>query len=140
MCFLRRIRRKVENEQVSINEACRHVNIHPKQYRNWRKSLSAMKAAKNNKAKTLCTGPDSILKRIEGKLLEFIFAMREQGMAVTVAMVKIRALQEFKDLQLRERDLQLREFQQKSECAQDNIVRRFIKAHGLVFRMSTHQK
>ena len=91
MCLVRSIRRRIETENVSIRTACNDANIHHKQYLNWKKSFNAMKDAKNIKAKSNCTGRLSILKPVEQDLLQFIFELREQGMAVSHQIVMIRA-------------------------------------------------
>ena len=89
MCLVRSIRRKIENEKVSIRMACKDENIHHKMYLNWRKSFQQMIHAKNLKAKSFCTGRLSVLKEVEEPLLKFIFELREQGMAVSHQIVMI---------------------------------------------------
>ena len=59
-------------------------------------------------------------------LLSFIFELCETGMAVTNTIVLLKAAQICRD------------FHEKSHSAQYYIVRRFIKIHGLVYRMGTH--
>ena len=59
-------------------------------------------------------------------LLSFIFKLRETGMAVTNTIVLLKAAQICCD------------YCEKSQSAQYYIVRRFIKIHGLVYRMGTH--
>ena len=58
--------------------------------------------------------------------LSFIFELRKTGMAVTNTIVLLKAAQICRD------------FCEKSRSAQYYIVRRFIKIHGLVYRMGTH--
>ena len=127
MCLVRSIRRRIETENVSIRTACNDANIHHKQYLNWKKSFNAMKDAKNIKAKSNCTGRLSILKPVEQDLLQFIFELREQGMAVSHQIVMIRAASVS------------RPFREKSRVAQYNCARRFVKSQGLVYRMSTNE-
>ena len=59
-------------------------------------------------------------------LLSFIFELRETGMAVTNTIVLLKAAQISCD------------FHEKSRSAQYYIVRRFMKIHGVVYRMGTH--
>ncbi len=126
MCLVRSIRRKIEADQVSICKACDFVNVHMKQYLAWSKEFNAMKDAKNIKAKSLCAGRSSILKPIQEQLLRFIFELREQGMGVSISMVVLKAM------------FLSREFREKTRNAQYHSVRRFIRCHGLVYRMATH--
>ena len=76
--------------------------------------------------KSVCAGPLSQLKTIEEPLLRFIFEMREQGMSVSTLMVTIKASQLSP------------EFASKSVVARRSAVKRFLRAHSLVYQMGTH--
>ena len=88
-----------------------------------------LKKARNNKAKSSHPGGDSALKSIEEDLLKWIFALREQGMAVSIGMVAVKASA------LLERDFS----QVKSSRARYQIASRFVKRHGMTHRMGTHE-
>jgi transposase len=110
----------------SIRKACRALNITTKQYRDWAKIVKTL-TERNPRAKSSFSGPKSILDPIKQELLSFIFVLREQGMAVSIRMVVIKALG------------LMREFREKTREARYHIVRRWIKHHGLVHRMGTHE-
>ena len=116
-------------EFQSIREACADANIHQKQYTNWSKQIIALEGAKKTRmrAKSLCRGPASILKPIEGQLTHFIFELREQGKGVSISMVVLKG------------GTLSREFREKSRVAQYHSARRFIMSLGLVHRMATHE-
>ncbi|KAI2512695.1 pogo transposable element with KRAB domain [Fragilaria crotonensis] len=87
-----------------------------------------LETKKNNiKAKCIHRGKDSCLTAHKQELLQFIFELREQGMAVSVRMVAVRAAQ------LSE------QFHMKSRDAQYHSARRFIRSQGLVFRLGTNE-
>jgi len=73
------------------------------------------------------TGPESQLAECEDQLLRFIFEHREQGMAVNILMVLIKA------------STLSKEFSEKSLMARYSALRRFIAKHSLVYRMGTHE-
>jgi hypothetical protein len=77
----------------------------------------------NLKAKSTATGPTTILKLIESDLLKFIFELREQGFAISISSIVIKA------------SGLLPKFQQKSSEARYQSVRRWIRKH----RMGTHE-
>ena len=87
-----------------------------------------LQAKKNNiKAKSIHRGKDSCLTVHTQELLQFIFQLCEQGMAVSVRMVALRAAQ------LSE------QFHEKSRDAQYHSTRRFTRSKGLVFRLGTNE-
>jgi hypothetical protein len=87
-----------------------------------------LQAKKNNiKAKSIHRGKDSCLTVHTQELLQFTFQLCEQGMAVSVRMVALRAAQ------LSE------QFHEKSRDAQYHSTRRFTRSKGLMFRLGTNE-
>ena len=125
LIFLRCFNRKMESGMTQ-RAACREINIDHKQICEWRKKSGLLKAATNKKARCLHPGVPSMLQPYIDGLLSFIFELRDTGMAVTNTIVLLKAAQICRD------------FHEKSRSAQYYIVRRFIKTHGLVYRMGTH--
>ena len=111
---------------MTQHAACREINIDQKQICEWRKKPGLLKAATNKKARCLHPGVPSMLQPYTDGLLSFIFELHETGMAVTNTIVLLKAAQICRDVR------------EKSRSAQYYIVRRFIKIHGLVYRMGTH--
>jgi hypothetical protein len=72
-------------------------------------------------------GRVSCLAAHQEELLRFIFELREQGMAVSVSMVMIKAAQLSP------------EFASKSKFARYCSARRFVRSQGLVFRLGTNE-
>ncbi|KAI2509922.1 Pogo transposable element with KRAB domain [Fragilaria crotonensis] len=94
----------------------------------WAKQADAMQQAKNSKARSLCPGPCStVLGPIQDELLRYIFELREQGMPVSISIVMMKAAQLSPA------------FSQKSRTAQYSAARRFVRTHGLVFRLGTRE-
>jgi hypothetical protein len=127
LAVIRNVRRKMGEEGLSQRAACEDVNIHHTMFGVWVKQLGDFGQARNNKSRSLCSGRISCLAPFQNDLLRFIFELREQGMAVSINMVKIKAAQ------------LSTEFEQKSECAQYNTARRFVRSNGLVFRLGTNE-
>jgi hypothetical protein len=72
-------------------------------------------------------GKDSCLTVHTQELMQFIFELRELGMAVSVRMVALRAAQLFE------------QFHEKSRDAQYHSAQRFIRSQGLVFCLWTNE-
>ena len=127
LCFIRNVQRRLDNG-MSQRAACEELNLHHTQYTLWKKQMQQMRQRRNSKAKSLCQGRVSILSAVEQELLRFIFELREQGMSVSITMVMLRAAH------------LSRQFRDKSRNAQyHHSARRFVKQHGLVHRMGTHE-
>ena len=86
-----------------------------------------MRDTANKKAKSLCKGRPSTLVPYTDPLLSYIFKLHETGMAVSYTTVLLKAASVS------------RVFREKSQKAQYSMVKRFVKAHGLVHRMGTHK-
>ena len=79
-----------------------------------------MRDTANKKSKSLCKERPSTLIPYTDPLLSYIFELHETGMAVSYTTVLLKAASVS------------REFREKSQKAQYSMVKRFVKAHGLV--------
>jgi hypothetical protein len=127
--IIRTVGRLMEQHGMTRREACEDLNINPGMHWAWTKSIDAMLEVKKNniKAKCIHRGKDSCLTQHKQELLHFIFELREQGMAVSVPMVSLKAAQISE------------QFRMKSKDAQYHSARRFIRSQGLVFRLGTNE-
>ena len=125
LMYLRVIHQKVD-KGFSLQEASKSINISHKQILDWKKQAVTMKNKNNQQAKSLGDGVTFFLSPHTDKLLSFIFKMRETGMAVSVNLVILKALQ------------LSREFREKTYIARHSAMCRFINVHGFVHWMGTH--
>ena len=120
-------------DQVSVHAVARDLGVDPSQLRRWKKQKNVLEELLLNRsrrsvaARSVHSGRKSCLAGIENELLMFIFQSREQGLAVSVRMVLTRACQLSDN------------FRQKTTRAKECAMRRFIKSHGIVHRVHTHQ-
>ena len=119
MKILRQVRRRMNNG-ASQHSVCNSININRKLINDWNKQFPQLIDAMNNKAKSLCKGMKLCLFSFSDSLLSFIFELREQGMAVNMSMILMKAAKIS------------RQFRKKSQEAQISCVRHFVKAQGLV--------
>ena len=127
LAIVRNVRRRIATGE-SIRGACKALNIIPKQYREWSKSTEALTGHANPNAKSTAPDNDSALKPIKEDLLRFIFELREQGIAVSISLVAIQAAR------------LMPEFKEKpSRARYQSAIRLWIRKHGLVHRMGTHE-
>ena len=115
----------------SLRAIARELMVDSTQLRRWLKQADQIrenvKTKGSGSSSTLHAGRLSCLKHIEDDLLMFIFECREQGMSVSIRMVTLKAC-----------DLD-QTFRRKSDRARDQSIRRFVKSHGLVHRVHTHE-
>jgi hypothetical protein len=96
----------------------------------WQKQQAAdvnpILAMLKSKRKATCAGPLGQLKPLENALLQYVFEQRKQGINVsTLALImKASSLSAI--------------FNKKHFVARESAVKRFIRAHSLVYRMGTH--
>jgi hypothetical protein len=122
MAIIHTVQRLMDNGDMTQREACNEVNIHHTMHTAWTKQLDVMQQNKNGRSKALCPGRPSCLEPHKDDLLRFIFELREQGLAVSVSMVVVKAAQIAPELRL------------KSGMAQyHSALSRFVRTHGLVF-------
>jgi len=110
----------------SLRAFCREVGLDTSQLRRWRRNWHNLAGGRPNALSTH-VGRRSTLAAIEEALVQWIFEMRQRGMAVSVSMVEVRATQLLPSLRHRSRD------------ARTMAVRRFLNAHRFVIRASTHE-
>ena len=119
----------------SLRSIAREFKVDPVQLRCWRKQLPAFDnflnrtdAPVNKRAASIHRGRQSCLYPIEeDTLLEYIFSLHDEGLAVSIRMVLMKASQ------------LCAEFWRKNERAKDQAVHRFVASHDLVHRVHTHQ-
>jgi hypothetical protein len=82
--IIRTVERLMQQHGMTRHEACEDINISSGMHWEWKQKLDAMLQAKksNIKAKCFHRGKDSCLTVHTQELLQFIFKLREQGMAV----------------------------------------------------------
>ena len=114
---------------MTRKEASWDLNINPKLLYKWMKVINTQLTAKkeNMKAKSIHNGKEHCLQEHKDVLLQFIFELREQGMAVLVNMVAAKASQVSET------------FNAKSQQAKYHSARRFIYSQGLVFCLGTSE-
>lgn len=97
----------------------------PAQIRQWIKSRGKLQA-KRRSAKSVSDGRLSTLASIGEGLLQWIFELREQAIALSMSMIdaKVKSI--------------LPGFRHKPSSARLQTIRRYLKAHGLSHRVSTH--
>ena len=114
---------------MSRPAACKEVNIHLTMHLRWTKHHDEMMEQKKNPgARAVCVGRPSCLEACKEDLLRFIFENREQGMAVSVAMVMRKAKQIIPS-----------EFGVKTKCAQYHSALRFVRSQSFVFCLGTNE-
>ena len=117
--ILHQVRRRMNNGALQYS-VCNSININRKLINDRNKQFLQLIDAMNNKAKSLCKGMKLCLFSFSDSLLSFIFELREQGMAVNMSMILMKAAKIS------------RQFHKKSREAQISCVRCFVKAQGLV--------
>ena len=110
----------------SLKSICRGHQIQPSQLRNWQKQMNNIKKSRSS-AVSAHAGRKSCLFEIEEDIIQWIFELRQQGLAVSVRMVQLKTAE------------MLPAFQHRSERSKDQAIRRFLKSHRLVIRVSTHE-
>ena len=106
--IIRTVERLMQQHGLTRHEACEDLNITSGMHWAWKQKMDAMlKAKKNNiKAKCIHRGKVSCLTVHTHKLSQFIFKLREQGMAMSVRMVALRAAQLSEQFHEKSRDAQ----------------------------------
>ena len=86
----RQVCRQMNNGALQ-HSVCNSININRKLINDWNKQFPQLIEATNNKVKSLCKGMKSCLLSFSDSLLSFIFELREQGMAVNMSMILMKA-------------------------------------------------
>ena len=118
---------KCRLEGQSLNKCCEELNIQPSQIRRWKKLEVQLRDRKKAAAASLHKGRASILKQHEEALLQWFYDHRSQGIMVSVKLMTLKAGELHSS------------FRRKSSKAQDQAVRRFLAANGIVIRVVTHE-
>jgi hypothetical protein len=121
----------MEEEGVTLRQAAERLGVSHSLFVKWRQQRAAdvdpILAMLKSKKKAASAGPLGQLKPLEQALLRHIFEHREQGMTVHTfdLVVKASSLSP--------------EFNAKHFLARCSAVKRFMRAHSIVYRMGTHQ-
>lgn len=129
MALLTRVARIQVLEGITLRNAALRLGVSVSLLSRWRSVMdnTVVPLSHSMTKKSLHEGPLSQFAEIEDALLMFIFELREQGMAVSTLMIVIKASM-LSDV-----------FAGKTFIAKSAAVRRFVKAHSLVYRMGTHE-
>ena len=92
LMLLRQVRRRMNNG-ASQRSVCNSININRKLINDRNKQFPQLIDAMKNKAKSLCKGMQSCLFPFSDSLMSSIFELREQGMAVNMSMILMKAAQ-----------------------------------------------
>ncbi len=123
-----RFGRLQEEEGLTLRQAALHLGLSPSVLCRWKKLLNhGVPLLPHMTKKSSHDGPLGHLAPIEDELLRFIFELREQGMAVSTSMIVIKA------------SILDAGFASKTKTGKYFAVRRFVKAHSMVYRMGTHE-
>lgn len=117
----------VQDDSLTFAEASTAIGIDQLVISHWKKNQEQLSAVTRPGALSLHSGPVSILKDIEGPLIEFVDEWRGKGLPVN-------------RLTLMRKALSLKpELHQKSEHATKMSISWFMKNNGLTHRMATHK-
>ena len=117
-------RRLQDGEQ--LKPICRELGIQASQFRRWKLATDRLQKCNPN-ARSVCKGRRSCLFDIDDTLLQWIFELRQQGMAVSYRMLELKACE------------LLPAFCHKTATSKRFAVYRFGHAHRFVIRLKTHE-
>ena len=100
-------------------------NLQAGQIRCWKKKSKEIAEARSS-AKSVCGGRKSVLFDVEEDLLKWFFAMREQGLGISVKMMVVKAGELHAS------------FRRATHRCKDQAMRRFLKAHNIGIRAHSH--
>jgi transposase len=120
----------MEEEGVTLRQAAKRLDVSHSLFVKWRQQQAAnvdpILAMLKSKRKAAHTGPLGQLQPLEQALLRYIFENREQGMTVHTLDLVVHASSISP------------EFHAKDIVARCSAVKRFMRAHSLVYRKGTH--
>jgi hypothetical protein len=123
-------KRIMEEEGVALRRAAKRLQVSHSLFVRWQQQGAAndnpILAMLKGKKKANCAGPLGQLKPLENSLLWYVFEQREQGINLSILALVVKAL------------LLLPIFNKKHSVARVSAVKRFVRAHSLVYRMGTH--
>jgi hypothetical protein len=117
-------------KRMSFRAFCAKEGVQPSQLRRWTKNLLQMKQVVESASitrSTLNVGRSSMLDDKKAEILPWLNALRDTGMAVSNRMVVNRVRKLFPALA------------RKKRGTLHQIVRRFLRANGIVLRTKTHK-
>lgn len=116
-------------KKTPLKAIARTHGVQPQQVKRWAKSLVSLKQKARGEPLSTTTGSGrkSSLFAMRDDLLQWIFELRQDGMAVSSRMVIIRVCQADNT------------FRRKNRDTQYGIVRRFLRTNKVVIRRSTHE-
>ena len=106
LMILHQVRRRMNNG-ASQHSVCNSININRKLINNWNKQFPQLIDATNHKVKSLCKGMKLCLLSFTDSLLSFIFKLREQGMAVNMSMILMKAAKISRQFHKKSREAQI---------------------------------
>lgn len=110
----------------SIRSISSSHGIQPAQYRAWRSKRVAICTARKKNHKAVTRGRGSRIRHLEEELVQWMLALREQGIAIDYKNLVERVAQ-------LDGDFAVLNFRQQYET-----VRRFCRSNGIVSRTATH--
>jgi transposase-like protein len=116
-------------KKTSLKAIAHNHGVQPQQVKRWVKSLESLKqkAREEPLSTTTGAGRKSSLSPLRDDLLQWIFELRQDGMAVSSRMVIIRVCQNDNT------------FRRKNRATQYGIVRQFLRKNKVVIRRFTHE-
>ena len=108
----------------------RQYGLQASQLKTWMRRLPFMEQeveAGDGRQLTMGKGRPSSLAQYEAILMQWFYEMRQKGMAVSIRLISLRVCQLDSD------------FRRKGPQTRYGIVRRFLRAHNIVYRAATHE-
>jgi hypothetical protein len=120
-----------DEEGISLRKSAEHVQVSAGLLVKWKERFSLgnnpIEALLKTKKKSIHPGPlGQFFKPLEEALLKYIFEQREQGIKVSTLSIVVVASNIFI------------KFGKKNFIARCSAVKRFVRAHSLVYQIGTH--
>jgi hypothetical protein len=114
-----------------LKPLARQYGLQASQLKAWMRCLPAMeqevKASGDGRQLTMGKGRPSSLAQYEAILMQWFYEMRQKGMAVSIRLIAVRVCQLDSS------------FRRKGAQTRYGIIRRFLRAHNIVYRAATHE-
>jgi hypothetical protein len=114
-----------------LKPLARSYGLQASQLRTWMRALPAMEQevqrSGDGRQLTMGKGRPSSLAQYEDTLMQWFYEMRQKGMAVSIRLISVRVCQLDSS------------FRRKGDQTRYGIVRRFLRAHNIVYRAATHE-
>jgi hypothetical protein len=119
-----------DEEGISLCKSAEHVQVSAGLLVKWEERFSLgnnpIEVLLKTKKKSIHPGPLGQLKPLEEALLKYIFEQRKQGIKVSILSIIVVA------------SIISTEFGEKDFVARCSAIKRFVRAHSLVYRMGMH--